>query len=91
MLFALPSGCSPQSQPPGPTAAASSLSSPAQSARPAAAEKPPAKPAKKSPRRQPPRLRDDLNLPLVIKIEAPPVPPEIQKPSPPIQEPPKTP
>ena len=48
MLFALPSGCSPQSQPPGPTAAASSLSSPAQRL---------GRPQQKSPRRSRPRNR----------------------------------
>jgi hypothetical protein len=32
------------------------------------------------------RWRDDFNLPLVIEIAVPDVPPEIQKPSPPIKE-----
>ena len=50
-------------------------------------EKPPkkvAKPAEESP--PPLRLTDDFNLPLVIVIDAPEVPPEIQGPSPPIQQ-----
>ena len=71
------SGCPPQSNSSHATTAASS--SHATSARPAVAEKPAA--------RQPPRLRDDFGLPLVIKIDTPPVPSEIAKPSPPIQEP----
>jgi hypothetical protein len=55
---------------------------------PPTAEKPPAKPepAKTS---SGPRV-DQFNLPLEIQVETPEVPPEIQGPSPPIKEEPKT-
>ncbi len=85
ILMPLLSACVPQREPSHPTTAVSSSHAP--SPRLAAAEKPAAK--AKAP--QPPRLRDDFNLPLVIKMEVPETPPEIRKPSPPIQEPTKSP
>jgi hypothetical protein len=83
------SGCLPQSKPSGPPTAISS--SHAKGPRPGASEKPVATPARKVLSQQPPRLRDDFNLPLVIEMEAPEAPPEIAKRSPPIHEPKKSP
>jgi hypothetical protein len=87
ILMPLLSSCTPRSEPRGPTAVSSSH---VKSLRPVAAEKPVTLPAGKAVTKQP-HLRDDFNLPLVIKMEVPEAPPEIQKPSPPIQEPPKSP
>jgi hypothetical protein len=81
----LANGCSPPSASSQSTTVSSSPSL-APNPRPAAAEKP-AKPAGKAAARQPAPLRDEFGLPLVIQLNPPPVPPEIQKPSPPIQEP----
>jgi hypothetical protein len=88
ILMPLLIGCKPPSEPQGPTAVSSSH---AKSLRPVAAEKPAAQAAAKAVVKQPPRLRDDFNLPLVIKMEVPAAPPELQKPSPPIQKPSKSP
>jgi hypothetical protein len=59
---------------------------------PVTAAKPAAKPPQKAAARQPARrLWDDFDLPLVIELQVPEAPPEIRKPSPPIQAQPKLP
>jgi len=81
-------GCAAQSEPPEAPPAKSSA--PAGQRPPAMAAKPGAQPAVPAAGKRPaPRLRDDFDLPLVIEIHPPEVPPEIQKPSPPIKEEPK--
>jgi hypothetical protein len=83
-------GCAPAAEPAHPATTAPSSSAekhfPAWRNRPF---KPPREMAAKDP--SPPRLRDDFDLPLVIRIDAPEVPPEIEKKSPPIQEQSKSP
>ena len=84
IVMLLLGGCSPAAKPSHPTTASPPAPVPGPS--PAVAEKPATKPGKAA-AGQPPRLRDDFSLPLVIQLNSPPVPPGIQKPSPPIQEP----
>ena len=86
----LPAASSPDAKTPPPRSAASP--SDVKERQPITAAKSAAKTAKKSAARPAaPRLWDDFGLPLVIEIPVPEVPPEIRKPSPPIQAQPKLP
>jgi len=99
----LPAASSPDAKTPPPHSAVSpsdakapqhpsAASSDVKIRQPITAAKPAAKTAKKSAARPAtPRLWDDFGLPLVIEIPVPEVPPEIRKPSPPIQAQPKLP
>jgi hypothetical protein len=79
----------PDAKTPPPRSAASSD---VKKSLPVTAAKPAAKPPQKAAARQPARrLWDDFDLPLVIELQVPEAPPEIRKPSPPIQAQPKLP
>jgi hypothetical protein len=106
IVVVLPGGCAPESFPPRPASPVSSsdVQKPLPTAVERPVAKFPAKPpeklvvkpfeksAEKQAESQPAhRLLDDFNLPLVIHMEAPEVPPEIENPSPPIQQKPESP
>ena len=77
IVVVLLSGCTPASKPSGPTSEAP----------PFDAKKPPSITAESPAAKQPAhRVRDDFNLPLMIHMEVPETPPEIEKPSVPIKE-----
>ena len=77
IVVVLLGGCTPASEPPRPTSQAPSFD--AKKSLPIAAESLVAKQSAH-------RVLDDFNLPLVIDMEVPETPPEIQKPSVPIKE-----
>jgi hypothetical protein len=74
LVLLLPAGCAPKDAPPSLPSTPSAPPA-AKNLLPDAAEKPAASP-----------LVDGFGLPLVISIEVPEVPPEIQGPSPPIKK-----